>query len=96
MVQTPGTALGSADRGPGVAGRDRRYPYQLRRHLGPPRVYAMLVRRGISVGRKRVERVMRGAGFQGASCGNGGASPRHEPIHGQRRHRIWSNGLHCG
>ncbi|MBF6254041.1 IS3 family transposase [Nocardia farcinica] len=61
---------------------------------GSPRVHAMLARRGISVGRKRVERVLRGARLQGASCGNGGASPR--PIHGRRRHRIWSNGLHCG
>ncbi|WP_174189424.1 IS3 family transposase [Nocardia barduliensis] len=33
---------------------------------GSPRVHAMLARRGISVGRKRVERVMRGAGLQGA------------------------------
>lgn len=33
---------------------------------GSPRVHAMLARRGVSVGRKRVERVMRGAGLQGA------------------------------
>ncbi|MFC8048135.1 IS3 family transposase, partial [Nocardia sp. NPDC057353] len=33
---------------------------------GSPRVHAMLARRGIRVGRKRVERVMRGAGLQGA------------------------------
>ncbi|MFE9789806.1 IS3 family transposase [Nocardia salmonicida] len=33
---------------------------------GSPRVHAMLTRRGFSVGRKRVERLMRGAGLQGA------------------------------
>ncbi|WP_280182162.1 IS3 family transposase [Nocardia farcinica] len=33
---------------------------------GSPRVHAMPARRGISVGRKRMERVMRGAGLQGA------------------------------
>ncbi len=33
---------------------------------GSPRVHAMLARRGFSVGRKRVERLMRGAGLQGA------------------------------
>ncbi|MFC8044711.1 IS3 family transposase [Nocardia sp. NPDC057353] len=33
---------------------------------GSPRVHAMLARRGVAVGRKRVERVMRGAGLQGA------------------------------
>ncbi|MBF6520577.1 IS3 family transposase [Nocardia farcinica] len=33
---------------------------------GSPRVHAMLARRGIAVGRKRVERVMRGAGLEGA------------------------------
>ncbi|MBF6353367.1 IS3 family transposase [Nocardia higoensis] len=32
---------------------------------GSPRVHAMLARRGVAVGRKRVERVMRGAGLQG-------------------------------
>ncbi|MEU2036697.1 IS3 family transposase [Nocardia amamiensis] len=35
-------------------------------NYGSPRVHAMLARRGIRVGRKRVERVMRGAGLQGA------------------------------
>ncbi|WP_406238347.1 IS3 family transposase [Nocardia sp. NBC_01009] len=33
---------------------------------GSPRVHAMLARRGIGVGRKRVERLMRRAGLQGA------------------------------
>jgi putative transposase len=33
---------------------------------GSPRVHAMLVREGIGVGRKRVERLMRAAGLQGA------------------------------
>ncbi|WP_433520414.1 IS3 family transposase [Nocardia pseudovaccinii] len=33
---------------------------------GSPRVHAMLVRRGIGVSRKRVERLMRSAGLQGA------------------------------
>ncbi|MFF2397422.1 IS3 family transposase [Nocardia sp. NPDC058114] len=33
---------------------------------GSPRVHAILARRGFSVGRKRVERLMRGAGLQGA------------------------------
>ncbi|WP_327119109.1 IS3 family transposase [Nocardia sp. NBC_01730] len=33
---------------------------------GSPRVHAMLARRGIRVGRKRVERLMRSAGLQGA------------------------------
>ncbi|HZP52491.1 IS3 family transposase [Actinocrinis sp.] len=33
---------------------------------GAPRVHAMLRRRGVAVGRKRVERLMRGASLQGA------------------------------
>jgi transposase InsO family protein len=33
---------------------------------GSPRVHAMLAREGIGVGRKRVERLMRAAGLQGA------------------------------
>lgn len=33
---------------------------------GSPRVHAMLAREGIAVGRKRVERLMRAAGLQGA------------------------------
>ncbi|MFI9415243.1 IS3 family transposase [Nocardia gamkensis] len=52
---------------------------------GSPRVHAMLARRGISVGRKRVERVMRGAGLQGAflrkrwRIGSTRADPRAAP-----------------
>ncbi|MET9284660.1 IS3 family transposase [Nocardia beijingensis] len=48
---------------------------------GSPRVHAMLARRGISVGRKRVERVMRGAGLQGAFLRKRWriSSPRQDP-----------------
>ena len=37
-----------------------------RRSYGAPRIHAMLAREGIRVGRKRVERLMRGLGIQGA------------------------------
>ncbi|HEY6686002.1 MAG TPA: IS3 family transposase [Propionibacteriaceae bacterium] len=37
-----------------------------RRTYGAPRVHAMLAREGIRVGRKRVERLMRQLGIQGA------------------------------
>ncbi|MBF6271632.1 transposase [Nocardia farcinica] len=63
---------------------------------GSARVHAMLARRGISVGRKRVERVLRGAGLQGAflrkrwRIASTRTDPRAAPA------RIWSNGLHCG
>ncbi|WP_373281168.1 IS3 family transposase [Nocardia araoensis] len=39
--------------------------------VGSPRVHAILARRGISLGLKRVERVMRGADLQGAFLRNG-------------------------
>ncbi|MBF5001540.1 transposase [Nocardia sp. BSTN01] len=44
---------------------------------GSPRVQAKLRRRGISVGHKRVERLMRGAGLQGDSCARSGGWARH-------------------
>ncbi len=37
-----------------------------RRTYGAPRIHAMLARDGVRVGRKRVERLMRGLGIQGA------------------------------
>ncbi|MEU4711148.1 IS3 family transposase [Nocardia salmonicida] len=43
---------------------------------GSRRVHAMLARRGICRGRKRVERLMRGARLQGAFCAESGGWAR--------------------
>jgi transposase InsO family protein len=49
-----------------VAERIEEIWQQSRRSYGAPRIHAMLAREGIRVGRKRVERLMRGLGIQGA------------------------------
>ena len=52
---------------------------------GSPRVHQVLRRRGIRVSRKRVERLMRQAGLQGAFLRNRGTPRQPGRIHGQHR-----------
>jgi transposase InsO family protein len=62
-----------------------------RRTYGAPRIHAMLARDGIRVGRKRVERLMRQLGIQGAHLHKHWKPPGKTgaPL----RHRIWSSGI---
>jgi putative transposase len=50
-----------------------------RRSYGSPRVHAMLVREGIHVGRKRVERLMRRAGIEGIHLRKHWRTTRQDP-----------------
>jgi putative transposase len=61
-----------------------------RRSYGAPRIHAMLAREGIRVGRKRVERLMRGLGIQGAHLHKHWKPP--VPIGASPRHLTWSSG----
>ena len=52
-----------------------------RRTYGAPRIHAMLAREGIWVGRKRVERLMRQLGIQGAHLIGHGENDRYDGGH---------------
>ena len=61
-----------------------------RRTYGAPRIHAMLAREGIRVGRKRVQRLMRQLGIQGAHLHKHWNTTRQDKQ--RQRHRIWSSG----
>jgi transposase InsO family protein len=61
-----------------------------RRTYGAPRIHAMLARDGIRVGRKRVERLMRQLGIQGAHLHKHWKPP--DKTGTPPPHRIWSSG----
>jgi putative transposase len=54
-----------------------------RRSYGAPRIHAMLAREGIRVGRKRVERLMRQVGIQGAHL------HKHRQFHAAEPNTLW-------
>lgn len=76
---------------------------------GCPRVHATLRRRGIRVSRKRVERLMRVHGLQGAflrrkmagqfdpagSTGRAGTGPGQPPVHGRRSEPVVGRRRHA-
>jgi hypothetical protein len=62
-----------------------------RRTYGAPRIHAMLAREGLRVGRKRVERLMRQLGIQGAHLHKHWKPPG--KTRAPQRHPIWSSGI---